>query len=121
MYPVQIRIPSECHKCNVFTNLTSTESEIQKAGTQAMQITYRCENANLQKARYSRSQKQAATGKIDPDRLLPTENSTAQHSLRVHLQILPHGSILTLIYLIQLEGDGSWILTVITSSKDGHR
>ena len=37
MYPVQIRIPSECHKCNVFTNLTSTESEIQKAGKQAMQ------------------------------------------------------------------------------------
>ena len=32
--------------------------------------------------------KQAAKGKIDPDRLLPTEDATAQHSLRGHLQVV---------------------------------
>ena len=42
---------------------------------------------NLQKARYLKFQKQAASGKINPDILQPTENSTSQHSLRVHLKI----------------------------------
>ena len=73
---------------NTFTSLTSPKSEIQKAGTEAMLITYNCENTNLQKARYSKFQKQAATGRIDPDRLPPTENSTTQHSLRVHHQLV---------------------------------
>ena len=76
------------HIINAFTSLTSSKSEIQNAGTEAMLITYNCENTNLQKARYSKFQKQAATGRIDPDRLPPTENSTTQHSLRVHQQIV---------------------------------
>ena len=42
---------------------------------------------NLQKARYLKFQKQAATGKVNPDILPPTKNSTLQHSLHVHLQI----------------------------------
>ena len=41
----------------------------------------------LKGARYLKFQKQA-NGKIDPDRLPPTEKATAQHSHRVHLQVV---------------------------------
>ncbi len=70
-----------------FTSITSTEATIQTAGFEAMQITYGCGDTHLERARYLRFQKQASKGKIDPDRLPPTENATAQHSLRVHLQV----------------------------------
>ena len=71
-----------------FTNISSTESTIQAAGIKAMQITYGCGDTNLDKARYVKFQKQASKGKIDPDRLPPTEDATLQHSLRVYLQII---------------------------------
>ena len=47
-----------------------------------------CGDTSLERARYLKFQKQAAKGKIDPDRLPPTENATTQHSLRVHLQVV---------------------------------
>lgn len=71
-----------------FTSVTSTVSTIQAAGLKAMQITYGCGDTSLERARYLKFQKQAAKGKIDPDRLPPTENATTQHSLRVHLQVV---------------------------------
>ena len=71
-----------------FTSVTSTASTIQAAGLKAMQITYGCGDTSLERARYLKFQKQAAKGKIDPDRLPPTENATTQHSLRVHLQVV---------------------------------
>ena len=52
-----------------------------------LQITYSCGDTHLERAHYLRFQKQASKGKIDPDRLPPTENATAQHSLCVHLQV----------------------------------
>ena len=70
-----------------FTSITSTEATIQTAEFEAMQITYGCGDTHLERARYLRFQKQASKGKIDPNRLPPTENATAQHSLRVHLQV----------------------------------
>ena len=51
-----------------------------------MQITYGCGDTSLEKYRYFK--KQAAKGKIDPDHLPPTEDATAQHSLRVHLLVV---------------------------------
>ena len=70
-----------------FTSITSTEATIQTAGFEAMQITYGCGDTHLERARYLKFQKQASKGKIDPDRLPPTENAAAQHSLRVYLQV----------------------------------
>lgn len=71
-----------------FTSDTSTVSTIQAAGLKAMQITYSCGDTPLERARYQKFQMQAAKGKLDPDRLPPTQNATAQHSLRVHLQVV---------------------------------
>lgn len=71
-----------------FTSPTSTDSIIRTAGLKAMQITYGCGDTPLEKSRYMKFKKQAAKGKIDPDRLPPTEDATAQHSLRVHLQVV---------------------------------
>ena len=71
-----------------FTDLTSPENTIRTAGSKAMQITYGCGDIPLDQYRYKQFQKQASKGKIDPDRLPPTENATAQHSLRVHLQVM---------------------------------
>ena len=73
---------------DAFTSNTSSKSAIRTAGIKAMQITYGCGDIPLEKARYLKFQKQATKGKIDPDRLPPTENATAQHSLRVHLQVV---------------------------------
>ena len=42
----------------------------------------------LGEARYIRFQKQAAKGKIDPDRLPPTEDAASQHVLRVYLHVV---------------------------------
>ncbi len=70
-----------------FTSSTSTDSEIRSAGLTAMQITYGCEGTPLEQSRYMKFKKQAAKGKIDPDRLPPTDDATAQHSCRVHLQV----------------------------------
>lgn len=80
------RIPASV--ITAFTSNTSTESAIRTAGLKAMQITYGCGDTPLEKARYLKFQKQAAKGKIDPDCLPPMENATAQHSLRVHLQVM---------------------------------
>ena len=52
-----------------------------------MQTTYGCKGTPLEQARYTKFMKQASKGKIDPDRLPPTDDATIQHSLRVHLQI----------------------------------
>ena len=52
-----------------------------------MQVTYACGDTPLEKARFLKFQKQAVKGKIDPDRLPPTEDAATQHALRVHLQI----------------------------------
>ena len=82
---------------NTFSNSTSTHSEIQKAGVKAMQITYGCGDTPLEKARFLKFQKQAAKGKINPDRLPPTEDATTQHSLRVHMQVAVWQSLRTSI------------------------
>ena len=86
MCSLQIQISCQCHYC--FTSPTSTDYIIQTAGIKAMQITYGCGNTPLEKSRYMKFKKQAAKGKIDPDRLPPTEDATAQYSLRVHLQVV---------------------------------
>lgn len=70
-----------------FLDSTTSRSDIRDAGVKAMQITYGCGNTSLGKTRFLKFQKQAAKGKIDPDRLPPTEDATTQHSLRVHLQV----------------------------------
>ena len=51
-----------------------------------MQITYGCGDTRLERARFLKFQKRAAKGKIDPDRLPPTEDAATQHALRVHVQ-----------------------------------
>ena len=71
-----------------FTSISSTESTIQTAGLRATQITYGCGDTPLARTRYLKFQKQASKGKVDPDRLPPTDNATVQHSLRVHLQVV---------------------------------
>ena len=71
-----------------FTNIDSSEKEIQKLGVKAMQITYGCGDVPLNHMCFLKFQKQASKGKVDPDRLPPTENATQQHALRAHHQII---------------------------------
>ena len=52
-----------------------------------MEITYGCGDIPLNHMRFLKFQKQASKGKVDPDRLPPTENATQQHALRAHHEI----------------------------------
>ena len=75
------------HIINIFLNTYSSHDEIKHAGVKAMQVTYACGDTPLEKARFLKFQKQVVKGKIDADRLPPTEDAATQHALRVHLQI----------------------------------
>ena len=54
-----------------------------------MKVTYgiRC-NKTLEGEQHIKFLKQANRGKIDPDRLPPTEDASTQHALRVHHQLV---------------------------------
>jgi hypothetical protein len=70
-----------------------------------MQITYGCGDTPLEKSRYMKFKKQAAKGKIDPDRLPPTMQQL--NIPFVSIFKLWYGSILTPLFLIPKEEDGS--------------
>ena len=67
-----------------FFDVDASPASIKQAGIEAMKITYGigC-NKTLEGERHIRFLKQANRGKIDPDRLPPTEDATTQHALRV--------------------------------------
>ena len=82
---------------NTFYCCSSTHSEIRWAGIRAMQVVYGLGGKTLEIAPLKKFQEHAAKGRIDPDKLPPTEDATFQHSLRVHLQIAIWKSLKTSI------------------------
>ena len=67
----------------------ASSGSIKHAGVEAMKITYGigC-SQTLEGERHSKFLKQASRGKIDPDRLPPTEDASTEHALRVHHQLI---------------------------------
>ena len=67
-------------------SLRVSTGEIEQAGVELFQYLYGCPGVPLQQQRFERYSSTVAKGNFRPEKLPPTSDAAAQHSLRTNLQ-----------------------------------